>query len=147
LLPALVAHSPEKGGGPRMVTARRTENPDVAKNSALERWQPAVASAIRQTPWEFEFFQTVRWLVRLRPDRSQTGRFHHPVSEVARYSANPSVAFPASQLQGLTWPDDREEPVEITVNFMGMFGPLGALPLYYSEFIRHRGRVGDTVFR
>ena len=31
------------------------------------------------------------------------------------------------------------------MNFMGLFGPLGALPLYYSEMIRERLRAKDTT--
>src|SRR6185436_18300200 len=98
--------SPEKGGGARMASSRGAAHPDVttSRNAVmtLAQWQPHVTAAIRQTPWEFDFFQTIRWLQRLRPDRSQTGRFHHPTGEVARYSANPAVSFPASQIQALT---------------------------------------------
>ncbi|MBI4904944.1 MAG: type VI secretion system baseplate subunit TssG [Acidobacteria bacterium] len=137
-----------------MATTGGTQNPDVELiQEAPQQELPAVrqtilAGQIRTTPWEFQFFQTVRWLIRMRPDRGPTGRFHPPSKEIARYRANPAVSFPASEIQGLEGsPLESEAPLELTVNFMGMFGPLGALPLYYSEYIRQRLRVGDSALR
>jgi type VI secretion system protein ImpH len=98
--------------------------------------------ALKATPWEFGFFQAMRWVHRLLIFRGQVGRYHPPGREVARFNANPSTAFPASEIQGLVWKD--EEPMHMTVNFMGLFGPMGALPLYYSEWIRARLRAKDS---
>ena len=109
---------------------------------------PAVASAVRywdvtqllsEEPWTFQFFQAVRLLERILPDRSPIGRFVHPSKEIVRINVNSITAFPASQIQELRW-ETGAAPV-LVVNFMGLFGPLGALPLYYSEMIRERLRA------
>jgi type VI secretion system protein ImpH len=118
-----------------MATPSRAADSDVS--------QPVLRGYIRTTPWEFRFFQVVRLLQRILKDRDLVGKFYPPRREALRFKANPSTAFPASEIQHLEWVEDG--PVEITVNFMGMFGPLGALPLYYSEYIMGRLRAKDGV--
>jgi len=118
-----------------MATESRPANPPVTQKLLLNQ--------IRNIPWNFSFFQVVRWLTRVMPHRDHVGKFYPPSRELARFHANPNTAFPASEVQGLTWTDD--EPLSITVNFMGLFGPMGALPLYYSEFIRARLRQKDSA--
>ncbi len=101
--------------------------------------QPILRALLKDRPWEFNFFQTVRILHRDFGRRQKVGREGPPMAEVARFGANPSSAFPASQIQALQWHDDK--PLAVTVNFMGLFGPMGALPLYYTEYIMQRLRV------
>ena len=59
--------------------------------------------ALREEPWTFQFFQAVRLLQRVLPDRAPVGRFVHPSKEMVRFAAHPSTAFPASQIQELDW--------------------------------------------
>lgn len=110
-------------------------------NSAVS--QPVLRRDLERTPWEFSFFQVMRWLHRMEPDRGMVGRFSPPRREVARFHAHAMMAFPASEIQSLEWKDD--QPISMTVNFMGMFGPLGVLPTYYTEYIRARLRAKDTT--
>jgi type VI secretion system protein ImpH len=96
-------------------------------------------------PFAFEFFQAVRLLARLLPERAEVGRFNPPSSEVARFSAHATVSFPASEIQSLSLPEDGQP--RMTVNFMGLTGPLGVLPLYYTELVMERLRSRDTTLR
>lgn len=105
--------------------------------------QPGLAAQLRRTPWEFNFFQTVRILQRIMPFRKLVGRNYGPQAEVARFSAHAAMAFPASQIQALDWNEDR--PVHLTVNFMGLYGPMGVLPIYYTEYILQRLRAKDSA--
>ncbi|MCC6343859.1 MAG: type VI secretion system baseplate subunit TssG [Bryobacterales bacterium] len=116
-----------------MAAASRPTDSDVR--------QPVLAGDIRQTPWEFQFFQCVRWLQRIETGRGQIGKFYPPSREVLRFHANPSTAFPPSQIHGIEWPG--EGAIALTVNFMGLFGPMGVLPLYYSQYIMARLRTKD----
>ncbi len=93
-------------------------------------------------PQLFEFFQAVRLLERLLPDRVEVGKFAPPSSEVVRFKGNPTLVFPASEIQALTWP--AKGPVEMQVNFMGLIGPQGVLPLVYTVFAAERARSGDS---
>ena len=65
-----------------------------------------VGEKLRREPFAFDFFQAVRLLERFLPERTSVGRFAHPQTEVARFGVNPSLAFPASQIQGLDSPED-----------------------------------------
>ncbi len=114
------------------------------KSSALDRYGN-VRELLEREPYLFAFFQAVRTLELLQPERRTVGQFSHPSREVARFSAHPSVAFPASEIQALQIRDD-EQP-RMTVNFMGMTGPLGVLPLVYTELVAERVRARDTALR
>ena len=104
-----------------------------------------VSEKLRREPFAFDFFQAVRLLERFYPERTSVGRFAHPETEVARFAAHPSLAFPASQIQAMNWPE--EKPVQMTVNFMGLTGPQGVLPNPYTTLIIERLRANDSASR
>jgi type VI secretion system protein ImpH len=118
-----------------MATACRPEN-SVVNYAEL-------AAMLRSTPWNFEFFQAVRVLEWLHPERGPVGHFSVPGSEAVRFRAHASTVFPASEIQSLH--DADGERADMEVNFMGLFGPLGVLPLYYTELIAERARVRDAA--
>jgi type VI secretion system protein ImpH len=104
-----------------------------------------VGEKLDKEPFSFEFFQAVRLLERLLPERKSVGHFVHPGTEVVRFATHPSLAFPASQIQAL----DRSanDPVRLTVNFMGLTGPEGVLPNPYTSLIIERLRASDYALR
>ena len=104
-----------------------------------------IRNRLAAEPFSFEFFQAVRLLAGLFPARQEVGRFQPPASEVVRFSAHATVSFPASEIQSLSLPEDGQ-PL-MTVNFMGLTGPLGVLPLYYTELVMERLRARDTGLR
>ena len=81
----------------------------------------------------FEFFQAVSLLQRLRADAQHVGGFHSPEDEAVHFRVNHRLGFPASEIQSLEL-DGNSRP-EMTVNFMGLTGPMGVLPYAYSELI------------
>jgi type VI secretion system protein ImpH len=116
-----------------MATKGRPSDPDVSVSKAEVE--------LRKEPFLFEFFQAVRLLERLFPDKSPVGRFHPPSAEVVRFIANSTLAFPASEVQSLEWPNDGAGRMK--VNFMGLTGPEGVMPLYYTSLLAERTRAGD----
>ena len=104
----------------------------------------AIEAILHKTPQEFQFFQAVRLLERLYPNRAPVGRFVMPSKEVVRFSAHASFPFPASQIQNIDWGDGSAAPC-ILINFMGLTGPSGVLPLYYTELIVERLRQKDRA--
>src|SRR6202142_1474095 len=86
-----------------MAAAGRPGDPAVTQ-SPPNRYS-ALEAVLRKTPQEFQFFQAVRLLERLLPNRAPVGRFVSPGREVVRFSAHASFPFPASQIQGIDWPD------------------------------------------
>ncbi len=121
-----------------MASSVRSTNPTLV----AERYA-AVERHLRKDPWSFQFFQAVRLLEKLHPNRSPVGRFVHPSKEMLRFSVPASTAFPASAIQELQWRENG--PPLMVVNFMGLTGPQGLLPLYYSELIRERVRQKDRT--
>jgi type VI secretion system protein ImpH len=120
-----------------MATPGRTESPGVDRAE--------VADLLEREPFRFDFFQAVRLLERLAPERKPVGRFVKPSTESARFSAHPALPFPASEIQDIERPEGG--PAKVSVNFMGLNGPLGVLPLAYSELIVDRVRQKDTAAR
>ena len=104
-----------------------------------------VEEQLRKEPYRFEFFQAIRLLERLAPDRKPVGRFTIPSEEVARLGAYPSLSFPASEIQSIDWPEGK--PPSLAVNFMGVTGPQGPLPHFYTTLILARLRSGDKTLR
>lgn len=103
-------------------------------------------SRLMEEPFTFDFFQAVRLLEKLARERVQVGGFAPPSSEVVRFSAHPATTFPASQIQALEAPEQGKPP-RMAVNFMGLIGPQGLLPLYYTQLVMERLRVRDTALR
>ena len=101
-----------------------------------------VGEKLQREPYSFDFFQAVRLLERFLPERTPVGQFAHPNTEVARFAVNPSLAFPASQIQALELPDNG--PVSMTLNFMGLTGPQGVLPNPYTSLLIERLRAADS---
>lgn len=101
-----------------------------------------------EEPYRFEFFQAVRLLEKIFPDRSPVGGEAFPHEEVARFRSRMSLDFPASEIQEIKLTDDEfleREKLEMFVNFMSMAGVSGALPVHYTELIIDRVRYRDTA--
>src|SRR5947209_644748 len=124
-----------------MATTGRQIDPSL--NADLARM--SLEEALEQEPFAFDFFQAVRLLQRFSPEREMVGKFVHPNTEVVKFRANPSMTFPASEIQAIDFAEN--EPARLTVNFMGLTGPLGVMPLCYTEFVINRLQNRDSALR
>ncbi len=125
-----------------MATESGTADPTLSNESISYE---EVEKLLRTVPQEFDFFQIVRLLERIHPKGEPVGTFAPSAKEVARFSANPTIGFPASRVQNIEWGED--VPPTVTVNFMGLTGPSGVLPLYYSQLVLERQRAKDHGIR
>ncbi len=142
-----------------MAAESRMEDPPVGVDPGLENRpsEPApagsstgaalgeVEEALRSDPRAFSFFRAVRALEQLRPDRVEVGGDVDPDEEVVHFSANPSLAFPSSEIEKLEIPPDG--PARMVVNFMGLIGPQGVLPHQYTLAVMERLRLRDEALR
>ncbi|MEK7752788.1 MAG: type VI secretion system baseplate subunit TssG [Acidobacteriota bacterium] len=119
--------------------------PSGTGDPVVEFAQTGLGEILSREPYRFEFFQAVRLLSRAFPGREPVGRLANPQQEVLRFRAHASMAFPASEIQGLALSSGA--PHSMIVNFMGLTGPMGALPLYYTELVIQRVRIRDTAMR
>jgi type VI secretion system protein ImpH len=78
-----------------MATTSRSQDLDVSRSF--------LGQELREHPGWFQFFQAVRLMHRMLPERGPVGRFVPPEREVVRFSANNLLAFPPSQIHTLEW--------------------------------------------
>ena len=109
-----------------MATESRRTSPHL-RGGALDR--------LLREPYEFDFFQAVRLLEQAFPTKKAIGRRALPQQEVVRFRAHQSLAFPPSSLTELLLPDADNPNFRMTVAFMGLTGPSGALPLHYTQLL------------
>ena len=109
--------------------------------------QAALVDLLKDEPFRVKFFEAVRLLRRLLPERKPVGHFVPPGTEIVRFVAHPSFDFPASEIQSLDWPENPGEQVKMMVNFMGLAAPNGVLPEPYTELIIERAKKRNNGFR
>jgi type VI secretion system protein ImpH len=81
-------------------------------------------------PFRFEFYQAVRLLESLRRrDGEGTEQLE---KDPVRFRSRVSFDFPASEIQSI---EDTGDLPRLTVNFLGLAGALGPLPVPYSEMV------------
>lgn len=99
-------------------------------------------------PYRFEFFQAVRLLEKIYPERKAVGREAKITPEIVRFRSRVSLNFPASEIHEFKESFDEfseEQRLEMFVNFMGVIGVSGVLPTHYTELVMDRVRYGDTA--
>lgn len=106
---------------------------------------PSLQEALFEEPYRFDFFQAVRLLARLDPDRALVGREGLPRRECVRFRALPSLSFPPSSIAALEPPGDPTDPPAMAVAFLGLYGPSATLPTVYTELIIERLGKGDRT--
>ena len=99
-------------------------------------------------PYRFEFFQAVRLLEKIFPERRSVGRDASVTPEIIRFRSRLGLEFPASEVHQISETNDEtveEQRLEMFVNFMGMIGVSGVMPTHYTELAMERSRYRDTA--
>lgn len=110
----------------------------------IRRTDTPLVKILLDEAYGFDFFQAVRILERVYPQRKAVGRDSEPDREVVRFRTRVSLNFPASQIHQISGNGDLERPPEMMVAFMGLTGPLGVLPAHYTELMLDRTRYHDN---
>lgn len=96
---------------------------------------------LQDKPHSFDFFWALRQLHAL--DRSlNLGASLRPREDRIRLMQMPSLVHPASTLTNFV-PPTEESPGQLTVSFLGLFGPNGAMPLHVTEYALDRQKAND----
>ena len=94
----------------------------------------------------YDFFRVVRALQAALPELPLIGTSRTPQEDPIRFGQRPALAFSPSSLDELI----PGEPPKLYVNFLGLLGPGGPLPLHLTQYairrqLGHRGEdTGDT---
>jgi type VI secretion system protein ImpH len=100
---------------------------------------------VARAPHQFDFYQLMRRLESLSPDLPRLGAAARPADEPIRLGQEPSLAFAAAPLAGVRPGGDG--PPWLRVNFFGLLGPNGPLPVHLTEYAADRVRdAGDATF-
>jgi type VI secretion system protein ImpH len=111
------------------------------------RADPPLDRVFFEEGYRFDFFQAVRVLERLYPNRSPVGYSAAPANEATRFRAHLSLAFPPSAIHEVVPSKEQTEPDQMVVAFMGLFGSMGLLPRHYTELLIERVRHKDFALR
>ncbi len=109
------------------------------------RTDPSLEETLFDRGYEFEFFQAVRLLARMFPQRKPVGSTAKPHEECARFAARLSMAFPASAVHDIERIPDSDDPALLTVAFLGLTGTQGILPMCYTEWMIARHAAKDDT--
>ena len=96
-----------------------------------------LVARLQAAPHQFDFYQAVRLLEAANPSLPPVGHSQHPSEDAVRFCQKPSLSFAASSLSSFV-PGKGGRPGELSVNFMGLFGPNGPMPLVFTEFAYQR---------
>jgi len=92
-----------------------------------------------------DFFQLLRLLEAAHPDKPRIGASLRARDDAVRFGQEPSLAFEPTAIRGFT-PASSERRARLAVNFIGLLGPNGPLPLHLTEYARERARnQGDRT--
>lgn len=91
------------------------------------------------SPRRASFFALLRNIQ--QDNKELVGRDSKVKNEPIRLGCNPSLSYPATELAEVK--KDEHGLQRIDVNFFGLFGPSGTLPLHYTQLILDRQRSKD----
>ena len=91
---------------------------------------------LSEDPCHFGFFEVLRWVEALHADKPRLGHSLLPSTDPIRLGQEPSLRFAPSTL--CAFEQQKDLPPKLLVNFFGLFGPNGPLPLHLTEYARHR---------
>ncbi len=97
----------------------------------------AVWDALNIEPWSSDFFALVRRIEALYHDQAGFGRSARASEDPVRFNQHPLMSFPSCTVSEFQFPR-ANSPARLFVNFMGLLGPMGPLPLHLTEYAYQR---------
>lgn len=88
-----------------------------------------------------DFFQVLRLLENARPDLPRIGASLRLRDDAVRFGQDPALTFHPAALAGFVRADG-DARARLAVNFFGLLGANGPMPLHITEYVRDRLRHG-----
>jgi type VI secretion system protein ImpH len=92
---------------------------------------------LAEAPTTFDFFRAVRLLEARHADRPRVGASIDPREDPVRFGQHPYLTFARSTIESFA-EGGVNGPHRLFINFMGLFGPNGPLPLHITDYARDR---------
>lgn len=115
--------------------------------ASIRRSTRSVERLLFEEPHRFDFYKAVQILEQLHPETIPVGESAEPDREPVRFSSDPSLAFPPSDLKTLKGSGTEKDQPTLTVTFLGLAGVHGPLPNTVTEVILQRQHKRDRAFR
>lgn len=94
---------------------------------------------------KMDFFQAVRLIENAYPERARVGETLRPRDDAVRFGQDPSLSFNPTAISYYKPATATARP-RLAVNFFGLTGANGPLPLHLTEYARERSRnLGDPT--
>ena len=100
---------------------------------------PAMLRELALSPQTFDFFRAVRLFECAYPQRPRVGADNRAAGDPVRFGQVPSLAFAPTTVAGFE-PGFDGRPPRLLVNFLGLLGPNGPMPLHLSAYVWDRLR-------
>ena len=97
----------------------------------------SLTQALRDKPYAFDFFQAVRQIECAYSHLPRIGHSQRPQYDPIRFCQNVSLAFASSAIETFLEGTD-EYPGRMVVNFFGLLGTNGPMPLPITEYVHDR---------
>jgi len=126
-------------------TTAKAAAPRLDRHGAERPSLTQLLDLLGRAPQAFDFFQAMRRLEAVycdTPDRPRFGAAVRPSEEPIRLGQDPELVFATSPMGGVS-PGREGAPPRLSVNFFGLLGPNGPLPLHLTEYARDRQRNAD----
>ena len=96
--------------------------------------------AVQANPSAFDFYALLRRVDSLRRHLPRTGEAQRPRQEALRLAQAPELDFAPAALHALQWPQggSGQAAPRLVVRFFGLLGPMGPMPLHFTEIVRER---------
>jgi type VI secretion system protein ImpH len=91
---------------------------------------------LAEAPYRYDFYQTLRRLECLYPEKPRWGRALRPIDEPLRLGQDPDLSFAPAALSSVERAEGKAPRLQ--VKLFGLFGPNGPLPIHITEYARHR---------
>lgn len=92
---------------------------------------------LAEAPFKLDYYQVLRRLECLYPDKPQLGKGLRPTDEPIRLGQEPAMSFAPATLSAFQ-PASGSRAGRLSVRFFGLLGPNGPLPLHLTEHARER---------
>ncbi|MEM6762429.1 MAG: type VI secretion system baseplate subunit TssG [Pseudomonadota bacterium] len=95
-------------------------------------------------PWHYDLLALLRWAERENAGRPRVGHAARRSGDVVTLAQDPFFAFPASNVVRAA--EDEDGRLAVAVQFLGLLGPQGAMPLSVTDEAYHWTLNDDDAF-
>jgi type VI secretion system protein ImpH len=113
--------------------------------STVRKQKTPLKATLLKEGYHFEFHQAVKILEMMFPQAKPLGETTLLHDEVLKIQSRVLLSYPSSDIFSIKLNESFENPAEMQVNFMGLAGSIGPLPMPYTEKIIKRIQQKDTA--